>query len=199
MVKTQELVTQESPPYGLARLSHREIDNSTYVYDDSAGEGIVAYGIDTGIYIEHSEFGGRAEFGTSFIEGEESDGNGHGTHTAGTFGGTKYGVAKKVNIVSVKVLSDEGSGATSGIVSGIEWAVNDMKSRGKVRKAVANLSLGGLLSRANNQAVKAATEAGLFVAVAAGNDGLPAELFSPASEPSACTVAAGDGKDNFAS
>ena len=192
-------MTQDNPPYGLARLSHRDIDESSYIYDSSAGEGIVAYGIDTGIYIEHSDFGGRAEFGASFIDGQEGDGNGHGTHTAGTFAGTKYGVAKKADIVSVKVLSDEGSGSTSGIISGIDWAVNDMKSRGKVRKAVANLSLGGARSEANNQAVKAATEAGLFVAVAAGNDGLPADLYSPASEPTACTVAASDGEDAFAS
>ena len=199
MVRTQEYVTQENPVYNLARLSHRQVDNSSYIYDSSAGEGIVAYGIDTGIYSEHSEFEGRATMGKSFVQGEDTDGNGHGTHTAGTIGGVTYGVAKKVTLVGVKVMSNEGSGSTSDIISGIEWAVKDMKSRGKVRKAVANLSLGGLrTSNANNDAVKAATEAGLFVAVAAGNSGLPAELFTPASEPSACTVAASDGDDAFA-
>lgn len=199
-VKTQELVTQKNPGYNLARISHSGIDNSSYIYDSSAGEGIVAYGIDTGIYVEHSDFEGRAVLGASFIEGEETDGNGHGTHTAATLGGVTYGVAKKVTLVSVKVLSNEGSGATSGIISGIEWAVNDMKSRGKVHKAVANMSLGGLrTSNANNAAVKAASDAGLFISVAAGNSYLPAELYSPASEPSACTVAASDSEDNFAS
>lgn len=199
-VKTQELVTQKDPVYNLARISHRDIDNSTYIYDSSAGEGIVAYGIDTGIYVDHSEFEGRATWGKSFVDGEDSDGNGHGTHTAGTLGGVTYGVAKKVSLVSVKVLSNEGSGSASGIISGIEWAVNDMKKRGKAKKAVANMSFGGLrTSNANNQAVKAATDAGLFVAVAAGNSNLPAELYTPASEASACTVAASDGQDNFAS
>jgi subtilisin family serine protease len=199
-VTTQEFVTQKNPPWGLARLSHREIDNSSYTYDSSAGEGIVAYSIDTGVYAEHADFEGRATMAKSFVQGEETDGNGHGTHTAGTFGGAKYGVAKKVTIVGVKVLSDEGSGSSSGIISGIEWAVNDMKKRGKARKAVANMSFGGpRTSNANNAAVKAATDAGMFVAVAAGNSKLLAELFTPASEPSACTVAASDASDQFAS
>lgn len=199
-VNTQEFITQKKPVYNLARISHSDIDNSSYIYDSSAGEGIIAYGIDTGIYVDHSEFEGRATLGKSFIDGEDTDGNGHGTHTAATLGGVTYGVAKKVDLVSVKVLSNEGSGSTSAIISGIEWAVNDMKSRGKVRKAVANMSLGGLrTSNANNAAVKAASDAGLFIAVAAGNSYLPAELYSPASELSACTVAASDADDNFAS
>jgi subtilisin family serine protease len=200
VVTTQETVTQKDPVYGLARISHRNINNSSYIYDSSAGEGIVAYGIDTGIYVEHSEFEGRAVWGKSFIDGEDDDGNGHGTHTAGTIGGKTYGVAKKVTLVAVKVLNNEGSGSTSNIISGIEWAVNDMKKRGKVGKAVANMSLGGLrTSNSNNAAVKAATDAGLFMAVAAGNSGAPASLYTPASAPSACTVAASDGEDNFAS
>ena len=200
MVRTQEFVTQSNPVYNLARLSHRAADNSSYTYDSSAGEGVVAYGIDTGIYAQHAEFQGRAVQAKSFIEGQHADGNGHGTHTAGTIGGATYGVAKRVTLVGVKVLSDEGSGSTSAIISGIEWAVKDMQRRGKVRKAVANLSLGGpRLSNSNNAAVKAATDAGLFVAVAAGNSAMPAEFFTPASEPSACTVAASDGKDQYAS
>lgn len=97
------------------------------------------------------------------------------------------------------VLGANGSGSNSGVISGITWATNDMKTKNRIGKAVANMSLGGSYSSATNSAVAAAVSAGLFMGIAAGNDGLPAVLFSPASEKSACTVGASEKDDKIAS
>lgn len=200
-VTTSALVTQSNvPSYGLARISHRENGATDYVYDDSAGEGTFSYIIDTGIRTTHQDFGGRAVFGASFVDGEqEGDGNGHGTHVAGTTGSTTYGVAKKTTLIAVKVLGAEGSGSNAGVLAGIDWAVNDAKSKGRIGKAVGNLSLGGPLSPATNAAVAEAVAEGLFLAVAAGNSGLPTITASPASAPEVCTVGASDDQDRRAS
>lgn len=124
--------TQTNAPWGLGRISHREPGSTDYVYDASAGEGTYAYIIDTGIYVDHEDFGGRATWGINLAEdGIDKDGNGHGTHVAGTTGGSTYGVAKKTNLIAVKVLDSEGSGANSQVIAGIEWAVNDAKSKGR--------------------------------------------------------------------
>lgn len=149
-----------------------------------------------GILTTHNEFGGRATFGYNAVAGSSNtDGNGHGTHVSGTIGGTTYGVAKKVSLVAVKVLGDDGSGTNSGVIAGIQWAATN--SGGK--KAVANMSLGGDYSAALNDAVAAAVSAGLTFAVAAGNSGLNAANYSPASTPSAITVGATDSTDTRAS
>ncbi|PPJ54789.1 hypothetical protein CBER1_04027 [Cercospora berteroae] len=200
-VTTSALVTQSNvPSYGLARISHRENGATDYVYDDSAGEGTFSYIIDTGIRTTHQDFDGRAVFGASFVDGEqEGDGNGHGTHVAGTTGSTTYGVAKKTTLIAVKVLGAEGSGSNAGVLAGIDWAVNDAKSKGRIGKAVGNLSLGGPLSPATNAAVAEAVAEGLFLAVAAGNSGLPTITASPASAPEVCTVGASDDQDRRAS
>ncbi|KAH7026461.1 peptidase S8/S53 domain-containing protein [Microdochium trichocladiopsis] len=187
---------------GLARVSSRQPGTTKYVYDDSAGEGVHAYIIDTGIFTEHPEFEGRASMGAAFVEGEDmTDGNGHGTHVAGTVGSKTYGVSKKVSLIGVKVLGANGTGSTAGVISGLEWAVNHANQNGWMEKSVANISIGGLrfLGHALNKAAAAAVEAGLFLSVAAGNWGLPAELVSPASEPTVCTVGATDRKDVRAS
>ena len=121
------------------------------MYDDSAGEGTYAYIIDSGIDIDHPDFEGRATFGASFVSNEaETDkskyqqplcpaglpswllmGNadGHGTHVAGTTGSVSYGVAKKTNLIAVKVLNAEGSGKLSDVIAGIQWAVDDARSK----------------------------------------------------------------------
>lgn len=84
---------QSGSTWGLARISHRESGAKNYVYDASAGEDTYIYVIDTGVYTEHSEFGGRATMGANFIRGEDdSDGQGHGTHCSGTAAGSTYGV-----------------------------------------------------------------------------------------------------------
>ena len=103
------------------------------------GSGVTAYVIDTGIYLGHNEFaGGRATWGTNTVDNDNTDGNGHGTHVAGTIGGMTYGLAKDVKLVAVKVLAANGSGSTAGVIQGVEWTANNHKA-----PAVANLSLSG--------------------------------------------------------
>ncbi|KJX97726.1 subtilisin-like serine protease PR1A like protein [Zymoseptoria brevis] len=199
IVTTSALTSQANPPYGLARISHRQKGATSYIYDSSAGSGTYAYIIDTGIRTTHEDFGGRATLGKTFYPEQTSDGNGHGTHVAGTVGSTTYGVAKKTNLIAVKVLSDEGSGTNADVLAGIDFAVNDAKSKGRIGKAVANLSLGGILSPTTNAAAKEAVAQGLFLAVAAGNSGAPTITSSPASEPDVCTVGASDANDMRAS
>ncbi|KAI4863330.1 oryzin precursor [Hypoxylon rubiginosum] len=192
-ISTASLVSQSVAPWGLARISSREPGGTEYRYDESAGEGTYAYIIDTGIFVDHPEFGGRASFGANFVEGSaDADENGHGTHVAGTAGSETYGVAKKANLVAVKVLGADGSGAVSQVIAGLQWAVDDATSKSRIGKAVGNISLGALrlLASSVNAAAAAAVDAGLFLAVAAGNGNLDASLFSPASEPTVCTVGA---------
>ncbi|KAI5803600.1 uncleaved alkaline protease [Peziza echinospora] len=201
LLSTNALVTQTAvPSWGLARISHRATGATTYVYDSTAGQGIYAYILDTGVYAAHSEFGGRASAGYNAITTETAvDGHGHGTHVAGTIAGTTYGVAKKANVIGVKVLSSAGSGSNSGIIAGLQWVVSDCQSKGRIGKAVANMSLGGSYTAALNNAVAAAVSAGIPFAVAAGNDNANAANYSPASTPSAITVGATTSTDARAS
>ena len=163
-----DLETQkDAPSWGLGRISHQENGSSDYVYDSSAGEGISCYAVDTGVDVDHPDFGGRARWGSNLVDSDDTDGNGHGTHTAGTMAGKEMGIAKKAEIVAVKVLDAQGSGSTSDIVAGMDWAVQDAKDPSK---AVMNMSLGGLKTEVLNQAAAKVVEAGIFLAVAAGND-----------------------------
>ncbi|CAO3572379.1 unnamed protein product [Mortierella alpina] len=181
------------PSWGLARVSSRTKGGSTYNYPDSAGSGITAYVIDTGINTAHSDFGGRATMGANFIAGSpNTDENGHGTHVAGTIGGTRYGVAKKASLVGIKVLARNGRGPTSGIISAVDWVIT--ASRGK--RAVINMSLGGGFSNALNDAVARANRANIPVFAAAGNDAnVDACDGSPSSSPFAMTVGGSDVDD----
>ncbi|KAI8941275.1 hypothetical protein NX059_002505 [Plenodomus lindquistii] len=193
-------VTQSSTSnvWGLGRISSKTTGSSKYVYDSTAGAGTCAYVIDTGIDTTHPEFEGRATFLANFVgDGSQTDGNGHGTHVAGTIGSKTYGVAKKTRLFAVKVLKADGSGTMSGVLAGINFAANDSKSR-NCKGAVANLSLGGGKSAALNSAAANAVSAGLFLAVAAGNSAVDAGNASPASEPTVYTVGATDSNDKFA-
>ena len=118
------MVTELGAPWGLARLSHRPVLHlstfTKYIYDTDGGEGVTAYVIDTGINIEHVEFEGRAVWGKTIPKNDvDIDGNGHGTHCAGTIGSRKYGVAKAAQVVAVKVLGTNGSGSMSDVVAGV--------------------------------------------------------------------------------
>ncbi|KAI2466220.1 oryzin precursor [Annulohypoxylon bovei var. microspora] len=201
-VSISSLTSQSSAPWGLARLSSRKPGSSDYRYDETAGKGTYAYIIDTGIFVDHPEFEGRASFGKNFVDGNtnDTDENGHGTHVAGTTGSLTYGVAKKTNLIAVKVLGADGSGAISQVIAGIQWAVDDAKSKDRIGKAVGNISLGALklLSSSVNTAAGEAVKAGFFLAVAAGNGNLDASLYSPASEASVCTVGATQADDERA-
>jgi subtilisin family serine protease len=199
--------TQAGPPsYGLDRIDQRNLPlNGSYSYT-ADGTGVKAYVIDTGINYGHVDFGGRAKPGFDAITagGGAVDCYGHGTHVAGTIGGTTYGVAKKVSLVGVRVLGCDGSGTTSQVVAGIDWVARDHVSG----PAVANMSLGGGGDTAIDTAVKNAIADGITFGVAAGNDGgFLTDLLgssnacngSPSRVPAAITVAATDSADNRAS
>ncbi|EER25588.1 Secreted subtilisin-like serine protease sub4 [Coccidioides posadasii str. Silveira] len=195
IMRIQGTQTQRGAPWGLARLSSSRPGGSDYVYDDRAGEGVIIYGVDTGIDVNHPDFEGRATWGINTIDQDNTDGNGHGTHTAGTFAGARFGVAKKATIVGVKVLDAQGSGSNSAIMEGISWSVDHARKNNALGRAVMNLSLGGSFSQAVNDAAERAVRAGVFLAVAAGNDNQDASNYSPASAPNVCTVGATDRMD----
>ncbi|CAK7238407.1 hypothetical protein SEUCBS140593_010657 [Sporothrix eucalyptigena] len=189
-------------PWGLARISHATNTSQEYTYDDSAGASTCAYIIDTGIYVDHADFGGRATWLANYAgDGSNTDGNGHGTHVAGTVGSATYGVAKKTQLFAVKVLDASGSGSYSGVIAGIDFVAQDAKTRVPAqctKGAVANMSLGGGFSAAVNSAAAALISAGVFLAVAAGNSAADAGDYSPSSEPTVCTVAASESVDDMA-
>lgn len=185
-------VNQQNAEWGLDRVAKANPAsmNGAYNYDETtAGAGIDAYIIDTGIRTTHTEFsGGRAIWGTNTVDSTNSDCNGHGTHVAGTVGGRTYGVAKRVTVIAVKVLNCQGSGSNSGVISGMNWVVNSQKSRR--RPSVANMSLGGGYSAATNNAANAVVDAGITLSVAAGNENSDACNTSPASATRVITVGA---------
>ncbi|CAE6393612.1 unnamed protein product [Rhizoctonia solani] len=163
----------------------------------TGGSGVVVYGIDTGIYTAHSAFGGRASWGATYGGYASADGNGHGTHTAGTAVGTTYGIATQATIVAVKVCSDSGSCATSDIVSGVNYAYNQFKANGK--PSVATMSLGGSASTSIDSAVSTAISGGLHFTIAAGNSNVDASSTSPARVAAANTIGAIDSNNAKAS
>nr|BBN23850.1 serine proteinase [Acanthamoeba castellanii] len=177
--------------WNLGRIDTHDIDlvDDNYKYSH-AGQDVNVYIIDTGVLTTHVEFGGRAEWGTSFADDgvDDKDCNGHGTHVAGTVAGELYGVAKNATIIAVKVLGCTGSSTYEGVIAGIDWTVTDAKKRG--RPSVANMSLGGGKSTIVNAAVATAVDAGVTFVVAAGNENTDACTVSPASERKAITVAA---------
>ncbi|KAI1167115.1 subtilase [Nemania serpens] len=191
------LTTQTGAPYGLGTISHKNSGSTSYVYDSTAGAGTFAYIVDTGLLTTHQQFGTRASYGYNAVGGANVDSNGHGTHTAGTLGGATYGVAKAATIISVKVFTGSSS-STSIILDGYNWAVNDIKSKGRQSKSVLSLSLGGGFSSAFNNAVNTAYSSGVLSVIAAGNDGVDAANTSPASAANALTISAIDSSWTFA-
>jgi serine protease len=177
--------TQTGATWGLDRVDQRNLPLSgSYTYNTTAA-GVHAYIIDTGMLLSHSEYAGRVGNGYDAVTpgGNASDCNGHGTHVAGTVGGTTYGVAKGVTLHPVRVLDCGGSGTWSGVIDGMNWVATN-----RVLPAVANLSLGGGANSSVDAAVAGLTNAGVTVAVAAGNSATDACGFSPARAPSAITV-----------
>lgn len=200
MVFATDFETQKDAPWGLARISHRDPLSlgsfNKYLYDDDGGEGVTAYVIDTGTNVDHVDFEGRAQWGKTIPENDQDiDGNGHGTHCSGTIAGKRYGVAKKANVVAVKVLRSNGSGTMSDVLKGVEWAAAAHIAATKQNKkgfkgSTANMSLGGGKSPSLDLAVNAAVKAGIHFAVAAGNDNADACNYSPAAAKDAVTVGA---------
>lgn len=190
--------TQKDPPsWGLDRIDQKNLPlDTSYTYPESSGQGVTAYVIDTGIRASHKDFGGRASSGWDFIDNDATaqDGNGHGTHVSATVAGESHGVAKQADVVGVRVLDDAGSGTTAQVIAGIDWV-----TKNATKPAVANLSLGGTANAQLDAAVRNSIASGVTYTVAAGNDGLPAFLFSPARVKEAITVGATDVKDAKAS
>ena len=175
--------TQSNPPWGLDRIDQRNLPlNATYIFNWT-GSGVRAYIIDTGIRTAHTQFGGRASNVFDAFGGSGADCNGHGTHVAGTVGGSTFGVAKNVMLRGVRVLNCSGSGSNSGVIAGVDWV-----RLNHIAPAVANMSLGGGASSALDTAVNNLHNAGVSIAVAAGNSNANACNSSPARAANAITV-----------
>ncbi len=178
------VVTQTNATWGLDRIDQRALPlSTTYTYDHS-GASVHAYVIDTGIRSTHNEFTGRIGNGfTAISSGGTEDCHGHGTHVAGTVGGTVYGVAKAVTLHPVRVLNCNGSGTTSGVIAGVDWVTGNA-----IHPAVANMSLGGGANTSLDNAVVNSINSGVTYAVAAGNSNANACNTSPARAGPALTV-----------
>lgn len=191
-------VSPQTPAtWGLDRIDQFSgILNAMYQFNYT-GTGVHAFIIDTGIRPDHTEFTGRLLPGFSAISDSNgtTDCNGHGTHVAGTVGGSTWGVAKQVSLIPVRVLGCNGSGSWSGVIAGIDWA-----AKSTLRPAVANMSVGGGSSSSVNAAVAGAVAKGVTMVVAAGNNNADACRYSPSGEPSAITVGAtaqGDARASY--
>ena len=192
------VATQTGATWGLDRLDQPSLPlSATYTYDKN-GSAVEAYIFDTGINTDHAEFTGRvlAGYNTVTLGASAKDDNGHGSHVAGTVGGTTYGVAKGITLIPVKVLNSAGSGSFSGIIAGIDWAIANHTTK----PAVGNMSLGGTGTSATLEtAVRNAINDGIVMCLAAGNSASDASGFTPARTAEAITVGATTSTDGFAS
>lgn len=191
-----DATTQSNPDWGLDRIDQKALPlNSAYSYLQT-GSGTTAYIVDTGILSNHQQFSGRVLSGyTAISDGNgTTDCNGHGTHVAGTVGGSTYGVAKNVNLVPIRILGCDGSGASSNVIAGLDWILKNGK-----KPAVVNMSLGGDASTSLDSAVENLFNNGYVMVVAAGNSNTDACSASPARVSKALTVAATDSTDTRAS
>lgn len=191
-----DATTQSNPDWGLDRIDQKALPlNSAYSYLQT-GSGTTAYIVDTGILSSHQQFSGRVLSGyTAILDGNgTTDCNGHGTHVAGTVGGSTYGVAKNANLVPIRILGCDGSGASSNVIAGLDWILKNGK-----KPAVVNMSLGGDASTSLDSAVENLFDNGYVMVVAAGNSNTDACSASPARVSKALTVAATDNTDTRAS
>ncbi|RDA84078.1 putative subtilisin-like protease [Ophiocordyceps camponoti-leonardi (nom. inval.)] len=208
----------ENSTWGLGTMSSRNPGNAEYVFDSTAGEDTWAYVLDTGVNIRHHDFGGRAIKGADcgnvlcLPGGDYNDTLGHGTHVAGIIAGTRYGVAKKANIVDVKIARADNTITVLSTVSALSWAFNDMETKGRTNRSIVNLSIGGQCNKkldrphgcpytpywgirgheAELDVIEMMFQKGVLTVVAAGNDNTDASWVAPAAAPNALTVGAID-------
>ncbi|KZM26356.1 Cerevisin [Ascochyta rabiei] len=190
-VSVQSFGQKSAAPWGLQRISSDagasgspQSQDFTYSFsDENLGAGVDIYVIDTGVRTSHAVFTGRGTQGFS-ATGSSVDGDGHGTHVAGTAGGAKFGVAQGANIIAVKVLGDDGSGSSSDTIAGMDWVISNHEKRKTQPGFVGSImSMSwGLQGTANSvdEVIASASEAGIHVSVAAGNDGTDACGSTPA-------------------
>jgi len=207
-LETGILSNETTVPWHLDRIVKRKLPlDGSFGYDtchENKDLRIDTYIVDTGIDVEHSQFGGRAVWGNNFVDSTDTDCNNHGTHVAGLIGSKEYGVCKDANLYAVKVLDCNGSGSLSGVIKGIEWVykthVTRTKTLSKKIKSIINMSLGGGFSRALNKAIEYGVKNNddFYVVVAAGNEDEDACNGSPSSVKSIFTVMASDKDDNRA-
>lgn len=195
-VALNQVSPENQATWGLDRIDQADRPLDTQYHFNYTGAGVKAFIIDTGIRSDHVDFAGRVLAGYNVVSDSNgtNDCNGHGTHVAGTVGGTTWGVAKGVSLIPVRVLDCTGSGSWSGVIAGIDWVASST-----LRPAVANMSLGGGASTSVNAAVAGAVGKGVTMVVAAGNSNADACNYSPAGEPSAITVGATASDDQRAS
>jgi subtilisin family serine protease len=188
--------SQYNPPsWGLDRTDQRALPlNGSYNYNHTA-QGVDAYIFDTGIRLTHEDFSGRAIMGFDAFPDQDpaSDAHGHGTHVAGTVGGDRYGVAKGIRLIAIRVLGKDGNGYMSDLAAGIDWMTNHHTTK----PAVGNMSLSGGSSQFMEDALRQAVADGITICVAAGNGGIDADNCSPAKVREAITVGGTNINDSY--
>jgi len=187
--------TQTNPPsYGIDRIDQRNLPlSNSYTYT-ATGAGVHAYVIDTGIYVSHPNFGGRATFDFNAIDSNNTDCNSHGTHVAGTIGSASYGVAKGVRLHAVKMMNCAGSSTTSAAVNAINWVRSN-----HIKPAVANTSWNFSYSTTLENAIINMINAGVFLATSGGNTGTNSCDRLPRRVLAAVAVASTDSTDTRSS
>jgi subtilisin family serine protease len=187
-VVTAADVQAPTPSWGLDRIDQRALPGDGSFSYPNGSPVVSAYIIDGGINLAHTEFAGRIRPGRDFIDdGTADDCRGHGTHVAGTVGGTSFGVAKNVELVPVRVLDCEGRGSVGTVMAGIDWITADHAAG---TPAVANMSLNGRRFEPQEQAINRSIADGVTYVVSAGNDSADACTNTPAAVPAAITVGA---------
>jgi subtilisin family serine protease len=188
-----ENAAQPDPPnWGIDRIDQRDLPLDRVYHYTTGAENVTAYVLDSGVRATHQDFGGRVGGGYDFVDNDTdpSDGNGHGTFVAGEIGGAEHGVAKRIKIVPVRVLDNNGAGSDTAILAGLDWVTRNAR-----KPAVAVLAFGGLANAKLDAAVQKLIASGVSVVVASGQSGADAGQFSPARVPEALTVASTDQQD----